>query len=36
MENHIKIDNKHSSDKFDATTAKKSRKNMINAGSNEK
>lgn len=34
--NHIKMDNKHSSDKFDTIIAKKSKKNMINTRSNKK
>lgn len=35
-ENHIKVNNEHGSDKFNAITAKKSRKNMVDAGSDKK
>ena len=34
-ENYIEVDNKHGSDEFDATTAKKYRKEMVDAGSDE-
>lgn len=35
IENHIKVDNEYSSDESDAIAAKKSRKDMVDARSDE-